>query len=77
LDKPNHISISDNINTKKNLNIPISVYENSLGKPLNVVIVNNLITNFPLNIKNKEVNFLNIIKDKAKVIISNHTDNIT
>lgn len=78
LDKPNYISITDNTSTRKKLNIPISVSENSMGKPLDVVIVNNYITNISITINNKIVNFLEIIKHRASMLTrSKHKDNIT
>ena len=77
LDKPSHISISDNTSTKKRLNIPISTNETSLGKPLITEVVNGFVTNINIIIKNKLVNFIDIIKSKAKFLRTNHKDNIT
>lgn len=77
LDKPQHVDRSVSISTNRKLNIPVSVAESSLGRPLPVVIVNNFIINISLNIDNKMVNFLDIIRNKAKFFRPKHPDNIT
>lgn len=77
MDKPNHISITDIASTHKKLNIPISVSENSLGKPLDIVIVDGVVKNIPLTIKDKKVNFLDIIKNKVKFLRRSHKDVIS
>src|SRR6266567_2760366 len=70
LDKSNHISNTDIISTKRKLNLPVSVSEDSLGKPLNIVVENNKILDIILIFNNKRINFLDVIRDK-------HSDNIT
>ena len=52
----------------KLLNIPISINENSLGKPLSVDIDNNLITNIKIMIDDNVVNFLSLIREKSSYI---------
>lgn len=76
LDSKDH-NKSEILENKRSLNIPISVSEYSLGLPLNKTINNHIITNVDVVIKGNKVNFLDIIKDKAKLLRSNHTDNIT
>lgn len=77
LHKPDHVSIYDNIITQKKLNIPLSVNEVSLGSPLAVETHNGFITKIFVTIYNKQVNFLDVIKNKAKFLRSSHKDNIT
>ena len=76
LDRPSHVSVPENIMGEKILNIPVSVNRDSLGKPLTVLVDNGFITNIILNILGKDVNFLDIIKEKAKYLPTNHKDNI-
>lgn len=77
LEKPTYISKFENILTQKSLTVPVSVNEDSIGKPLSVDIDNGFITAINLNLNNNQVNFLDLIKDKAKLLRSNHIDNIT
>lgn len=77
VDKPSHISKFENILTEKNLTIPVSINEDYIGKPLLVNISNGFITYIYLTINNNQINFLDVIKDKAKLLRSNHMDNIT
>ena len=60
-----------------NLSIPVSINEDYLGKPLPVDILNGVITFIHISIDGKVVNFLDIIKNNAKVLRANHKDNIT
>lgn len=63
--------------TNKNLNIPLSINKDSLGKHLTVVQDNGLITNI-IVIHNKVlINFLDTIRNKAKFLSINNKDNIT
>lgn len=66
-----------NLSENKLLNIPISVSEDYLGKPLDLVINNNIITNIPVTIDGTKHNFLDIIKSKTKLLRAKHKDNIT
>ena len=75
--KPSHISNYENVLVKDVLTVPISVNEDSIGKPLGVTIVNGFITGIDLIIKNNRVNFMNIILDKARILKTNHRDKIT
>ena len=77
LNKPIHVSINDFNNTYRKLNIPVSINSDSLGKPLDIQIVNNVITDIVLIYKNKRINFMDVIKDKAKFLAKSHKDNIT
>jgi len=78
LDRPSHVSVAENVmGGEKILNIPVSVNEDSLGKPLTVLVDNGFITNIILKILGKDINFLDIIKEKAKYLPTNHRDNIT
>jgi hypothetical protein len=77
LDKSNHISSTDIISTKRKLNIPVSVSEDSLGKPLGIIVENNKIIDLILILNNKRINFLDVIRNKAKFIRAKHSDNIT
>jgi hypothetical protein len=62
---------------KKNLDIPISIHGESLGKPLALVIDNNIINDIKITIDGKEVNFMDIIKEKCSYLRDKHMDNIT
>lgn len=77
LDKPSHVSVAENVMGEKILNIPVSVNEGYLGKPLTVLVDNGFITNIILKILGKDINFLDIIKEKAKYLPTNHRDDIT
>ena len=73
----NNIPLSEHSSIKRKLNIPVSVNQDSLGRPLDMVIVNNKIVNISLTIDNKKVNFLDIINEKASMLKRvNHVDNI-
>ena len=76
LNKPKHITINDFNNTYRKLNIPVSINSDSLGKPLDIQIVNNVITDIVLIYKNKRINFMDVIKEKAKFLSKSHKDNI-
>jgi hypothetical protein len=58
------------------LNIPVSTYDKYLGKPLNLVIEDGRITNIPIKIEGKDINFLDTIRDKTNLLSINHKDNI-
>lgn len=75
--QPTHITNEENILITKKLNIPVSISEDSLGNPLSVVVEKGLITNIVLNLKNKQLNFLEIIINKALFLRSTHMDRIT
>lgn len=75
-DKPIYISDVENDFIKDNLTIPISVNEDSLGKPLNVKVTNGAISHLYLEIYGKLTNFIDIIIDKTKVLRPNHRDKI-
>lgn len=77
LTKPSHISKQEDIEIQNQLSIPISINNDSIGTPLPVNIYNGIITNISVTIKNNQVNFLDVIKAKAKLLRSNHKDNIT
>lgn len=77
LDKPSHISKQENIITESMLTIPVSINKDSIGDPLTVSISNGIITNINLIINSKQLNLLDIIKNKAKLLRANHKDNIT
>lgn len=77
LTKPSHISKQEDIEIQNQLSIPISINNDSIGTPLPVNISNGIITNISVTIKNNQVNFLDVIKAKAKLLRSNHKDNIT
>ena len=57
--------------------MPVSINEDSIGKPLSVNVSNGVITNINITINDKQVNFLDLIRDRAKVLRLNHKDNIT
>lgn len=67
LDKPYYEPKSQVNATHNKLNIPIFVNDDSLGKPLEIVTVDNIIINIILKHKGKQINFLELIKDKTKV----------
>jgi hypothetical protein len=75
--KDKHIEKDSLINTKKSIKVPISVNEDSLGKPLNIKTSEGFITNIELSIDKKDVNFLDSIMEKNKYIRDNHPDRIT
>src|SRR6266704_1699950 len=66
-----------NSNITKVLMYTVSVSEDSLGKPLNIVVENNKILDIILIFNNKRINFLDVIRNKAKFIRAKHSDNIT
>lgn len=75
--KPRHITKEESMVTNKNLNIPLSIKKDSLGKHLTVEQDNGLITNIILIHNKVIINFLETIRDKAKFLSINHKDNIT
>lgn len=58
-------------------NVPVSLNESSLGSPLKVEFVDNMITYIYVTINNETFNFLDKIKNQAKFLPSNHTDKIS
>ena len=78
------LSIINNDNTtlttfvkeNRGLTIPISVHRDSLGNRLNKTVKNSKITHIAINIGGDFCNFLDIIKNNAKLIKANHKDNI-
>lgn len=77
LSKKAHISKSEFIITEKKLTVPVSINDDSIGKPLSVNVSNGVITNINITINDKQVNFLDLIRNRAKVLRLNHKDNIT
>lgn len=75
--KPKYITDGENIITTKKLNIPIFINKDSIGKPLTVEQDNGLITNIILTYNKVQLNFLEIIRKKAKFLSLKHNDNIT
>lgn len=75
--------INNSINDKEfelissTTNVPVSTNEHSLGPPLKVDFVDNLITHIYVTINNETFNFLDHIKNQARFLPSNHKDNIT
>lgn len=63
--------------TRNLLSIPASVNKDSLGKALDVQITDGTITHIKLNINNNSINFLDVIKSKAKILRVGHKDNIS
>ena len=74
---PKHITKQDNCLTVKKLNIPVSIRKNSLGNELIVERDNGLITNIILNHNKAQLNFIEIIRNKAKFFRPYHKHNIT
>ena len=64
------------INYYPSLFILVSINEYPISKPLAIDVSNGFIVNINLNIKRTQVDFLSIIKSKAKLLTSNHKDNI-
>lgn len=77
LEKPSHTTTHENLQLGEKLNIPISTNENSLGKPLSTNISNGVLSEISLTLDGKLVNFLDIIRDKAKLLSKDHINNIT
>lgn len=77
LDKPYHVPTHEHTLTRHDLTIPVSVNEESLGKPLAVEISGTTISDIILVLAGKKVNFLDVIKNKAKLLRANHVNNIT
>lgn len=77
LEKPFHVTKYEVLKTERELVIPVSVSEKSIGKPLSVNTSNGLITHINLNLQDKMVNFLDVIRNNAKLIRAGHKDNIT
>jgi hypothetical protein len=67
----------ETIETKRNLIIPISISEKYLGPALNTTVDDNYVTDIDVVINNEKVNFLDIMRDKAKVLRGAHKDKIT
>lgn len=76
LDKSFHTCSDKNIITGNILSVPLSVNEDSIGKPLPLNISNGIITHIITTINGKTVNFLDVIKNAAKVLRASHIDNI-
>lgn len=57
-------------------NIPVSISDDYLGKPIDVTIENDFIVNIPITINGKKQNFLDLIKARSKVLSTNHKDKI-
>lgn len=57
------------------LKIPVSINEDSIGKPLPTVIKNDIIESIIITIDGKVVNFIDIIKNRVKFLKSKHKDN--
>lgn len=74
----NQLIAKNNIkdNNRNMLNVPISVHKATLGKLLEVVIDKNLITDIVVHMDSKTVNFLSVIRDRAKLLRTAHKDNI-
>ena len=70
---------SDKARVVKGINIPLSVDKNSLGSSLHTQVADGYIINIRLKTINDKtfINFLDLIKGKAKFLKSTHKDNIT
>ena len=77
LDKKYHHDAGDFKLTQNKLTIPVSVNEESLGKALPVITSNCFITHINVTISGHKINFLDVIRRKAKVLILSDKDNIT
>ena len=77
LESPSHITTIENKITSSQLSIPVSVNKDSRGEPLPVNVLDGKITYIKLIINNKQVNYLDVIKDKAKLLKSGHIYNIS
>ena len=75
--------VNDNLSNKEietitsSTNVPVSTNELSLGPPLKVDFINNLVTFIYVTINNETFNFLDHIKKQARFLPTNHKDNIT
>ena len=58
-------------------NVPVSTSESSLGRPLKIDFVDNLITFIYVTINNETFNLLDNIKRQAKFLPPKHSDNIS
>lgn len=78
LDKPvlNMISLPDKDRMLKGVKIPVSVDKSYLGNLLETKVDNGYISYIKLAIDNKTINFIDIIREKAKFLRANHKDNI-
>ena len=77
LNKPEHIVEDDYKAVKRNLNIPMSINEASLGKPLLTKLDSeNNVTHIFLNIKGKQVNFMDIINDQLGILLHNNPNRV-
>ena len=72
LTKPSHISNCENSLTADILTVPISVNEDSIGKPLGVTVVNGFNTEINLIIRNNRINLMSTILNKAKILKNKH-----
>ena len=70
------ISLPDKDRILKGVKIPVSVNKSYLGNLLETKVDNGYISYIKLAIDNKTINFLDIIKEKAKFLRANHKDNI-
>lgn len=77
LEKPTHVTKSEFVNTERDLIIPLSVNEDSIGTPLPVMTSKGLITHINIDYDGKSIKFLDVIKNSAKLIRRGHKDNIT
>lgn len=94
-EKAPHLFEQERTSAEKSLVLPVSINEDSLGKPLVVEVSDDatggsgasggsesgatqqVITNIPIEIGGKLVNFLALIKAKASILRGKHKDNIT
>lgn len=78
LDKPvlNMISLPDKDCILKNIKILVFVDKSSLSNLLETKVDNDYIFYIKLTINNKTINYLNIIRKKARFLRANHNDNI-
>lgn len=70
------IPLPDKDRMLKGVKIPVSVDKSSLGNLLETKVENGYISYIKLTINNKTVNYLDIIREKAKFLRANHKDNI-
>ena len=57
-------------------NIPMSTEEPSLGTPLRVIFVDNIVTHIYVTLGNETFNFLDKIKTQSKLLLIGHKDKI-
>ena len=75
LTKPKSLVKSDVYFVEKQLNIPVSIQPESLGKALDVTISNGFIISIDVVINNKRIDFLPLIKGMGKLLLTNHRAN--